>query len=164
MHEQSMNHISLKKIGKLVASWQWLWNILGMRIMCLKASTCMEICWLDEMVKCGQNDVWNPLLHRHVVLHLLSFISLLSKVNCSGADAQVVSCHCYPIVFHHFVEQLAVFYISKLVLYLVFYPKTQYCDGTMSGLSTKICKLCVNLYILTVKPLQTDRHTNTTSE
>ena len=39
----------------------------------------------------------------------------VSRVNCSGADAQVVSSHCY-LVFHPFVEQLTVYYISGLVL------------------------------------------------
>ena len=28
----------------------------------------------------------------------------VSKVNCSGTDTQVVSCHCYLVVFHPFVE------------------------------------------------------------
>ena len=32
---------------------------------------------------------------------------LASEVNCSGADEQVFSCHCYLVVFHPFVEQLA---------------------------------------------------------
>ena len=31
----------------------------------------------------------------------------VSKVNHSGADVQVISCHCYLVVFHPFVEQLA---------------------------------------------------------
>ena len=39
----------------------------------------------------------------------------VSKVNCSGADAQVVSCHGYLVVFHPFVEQLTIFHISELV-------------------------------------------------
>ena len=38
-----------------------------------------------------------------------------SRVNRSGADAQVVSCHGY-LVFHPYVEQLTVFYVSGLVL------------------------------------------------
>ena len=29
-------------------------------------------------------------------------------MNHSGTVAQVVSCHCYPVVFHPFVEQLTV--------------------------------------------------------
>ena len=39
-----------------------------------------------------------------------------SEVNSSSADAQVVSCHRYLIVFHPFVEQLTVFHTSGLVL------------------------------------------------
>ena len=39
-----------------------------------------------------------------------------SKVNRLGADAQVVSCHRYLIVFHPFVEQLTIFHTSGLVL------------------------------------------------
>ena len=38
-----------------------------------------------------------------------------SEINCSCVHAQVVSCHGY-LVFHPFVEQLTVFYISGLVL------------------------------------------------
>ena len=39
-----------------------------------------------------------------------------TEVNRLGADAQVVSCHCYLAVFHPFIEQLTVFHISGLVL------------------------------------------------
>ena len=39
----------------------------------------------------------------------------VSKANRSGADAQVVSCHRYLVVFHSFIEQLTVFHISGLV-------------------------------------------------
>ena len=39
-----------------------------------------------------------------------------SKVNSSGGDVQVVSCHRYLVVFHPFVEQLTVFHTSGLVL------------------------------------------------
>ena len=75
------------------------------------------------------------LLQCCAVYHLLSFISSLSKVSHSGADVQVVFCHCYPVVFHLFVEQLTIFYISGLVLYpaVVFYrpsPTLRYRDGT----------------------------------
>ena len=42
------------------------------------------------------------------VVTKLSFIYLVhgsaSEVDCSGADVQVVSCHCYLVVFHLFVE------------------------------------------------------------
>ena len=40
-----------------------------------------------------------------------------SQVNRLGANAQVVSCHGY-LVFHPFVEQLTVSYVSRLVLAL----------------------------------------------
>ena len=40
-----------------------------------------------------------------------------SKVNRSGADAQVVSCHCYTVIFHPIVVHLTVFYISRLILW-----------------------------------------------
>ena len=39
-----------------------------------------------------------------------------SEVNCSVADAQVVSCYRYLVVFHPFVEQLTAFHTSGLVL------------------------------------------------
>ena len=39
----------------------------------------------------------------------------VSKVNRSGADAQVVSCHSNLVVLHPFVEQLTIFRISELV-------------------------------------------------
>jgi len=39
-----------------------------------------------------------------------------SKANRSGADAQVVSCHRYLVVFHPFIEQLTVFHTSGLIL------------------------------------------------
>ena len=40
-----------------------------------------------------------------------------SKVNRLGADAQVISCHGY-LVYHLFVKQIIVFYVSGLVLAL----------------------------------------------
>ena len=39
-----------------------------------------------------------------------------SEVNSSSADAQVVSCHHYLVIFHPFVEQLTIFHTSGLVL------------------------------------------------
>ena len=33
----------------------------------------------------------------------------VSKVNRSGSDVQVISCHLYLAIFHPFVEQLAVY-------------------------------------------------------
>ena len=44
------------------------------------------------MAKCGRDDA----VHGPV-----------SEVNCSGADVQVISCNCYLVVFHLFVEHLA---------------------------------------------------------
>ena len=54
---------------------------------------------------------------RHAVLRL-SVHESASKVNRSGGDAQVVSCHRYLVVFHPFVEHLTVFHTSGLVLAL----------------------------------------------
>ena len=48
----------------------------------------------------------------------LSVHGSASKVNGSGCDTQVVSCHRYLVVFHPFVEQLTVFHTSGLVLAL----------------------------------------------
>ena len=45
-----------------------------------------------------------------------------NEVNCSGADAQVISCHCYPVVFDPFVEQLTVFRGLALQPAIMFYP------------------------------------------
>ena len=45
----------------------------------------------------------------------LSIYESVSKVNHSGGDAQVVSCH-HCFVVHPFVEQLIVFHTSELVL------------------------------------------------
>ena len=39
-----------------------------------------------------------------------------SKVNSLSADTQVISRHCYFVVFHPFVEQLTVFHTSGLIL------------------------------------------------
>ena len=39
-----------------------------------------------------------------------------SEANSSSADAQVVLCHRYLVVFHPFIEQLTVFHTSGLVL------------------------------------------------
>ena len=46
---------------------------------------------------------------RRAVLHL-SVHESASKVNRSGGDTQVISCHHYLVVFHPFVEQLTVFH------------------------------------------------------
>ena len=44
------------------------------------------------------------------------FTGQQAKVNRSGGDAQVVSCHHYLVVFHPFVKQLTVFRTSRFVL------------------------------------------------
>ena len=46
----------------------------------------------------------------------IAFTSVLSEVNRSCADALVISCDCYPDIFHPIVEQLTIFYISGLAL------------------------------------------------
>ena len=65
----------------------------------------------------------------------------VSEVNCSGADGQVVSCHCYLVIFHSFVEQLTVFHISGLVLVsssiLHVLNLDLNHDGSMSGMCQK---------------------------
>ena len=38
----------------------------------------------------------------------------VSEVNRSGADAQVVSCHCYLVIFHPFIEQLVNRFLYQL--------------------------------------------------
>ena len=54
---------------------------------------------IGQMAQCGQDDTVLPStypVHRSP-----------NEVNPLGADVQVVSCHCYLVVFHLFVEQLA---------------------------------------------------------
>ena len=89
-----------------------------------------------------------------------------SKVNHSGGDAQVVSCHRYLVVFHPFVEQLTVFHTSGLVLALSSIFRVldstlimPLCDGILSGTCQKVRKLCINPYISIVNPLRTAIHT-----
>ena len=52
---------------------------------------------------------------RRAVLRL-SIHKSASEVKRSGGDTQVISRHCYLVVFHPFVEQLTVFHTSGLVL------------------------------------------------
>ena len=47
---------------------------------------------------------------RHRAVLRLSIHKSASKVNRSGGDAHVVSCHRYLVIFHPFVEQLTVFH------------------------------------------------------
>ena len=72
-----------------------------------------------------------------------------SKVNCSGADAQVTSCHRYLVVFHPFVEQLTVFHISELVLTSssILKTLTPIVMASWAARAKEVCKLCINPYI-----------------
>ena len=82
-------------------------QVLGMhmRIICLTQST-----WKisGKIAKCGRDDM---VLTSTYLVHRSA-----SKMNRSGADVQAVSCYCYLVIFHPFVEQLTVLYISGLVL------------------------------------------------
>ena len=78
-----------------------------MRIMCLILST-----WKVQLDKMAKLEARSRC--RHAVLRL-SRPRVSERNKSLGADAQVVSCHSY-VVFHPFVEQLTVFYISGLVL------------------------------------------------
>ena len=57
-------------------------------------------------------EVWSR--RRHAVL-CLSCSQVSKRNNCLNGDVQVVSSHCYLVIFHPFVELLTVFYISGLV-------------------------------------------------
>ena len=91
--------------------------------------------WLDEMAKL-EPRLRDPVLSSAYPVH-----ESASEVNCSGADGQVVSCHCYLVTFHSFVEQLTVFHISGLVLALSSVLRVLdlglYHDGIMSGMCQK---------------------------
>ena len=56
------------------------------------------------------------LARQHRAVLRLSVHESASEINHSGGDAQVVSRHCYLVVFHLFVEQLTVFHTFGLVL------------------------------------------------
>ena len=92
-----------------------------MRIMCLMLSTWKVVDWTKwrstiEMIQLQYLCSGVFLLGCHAVFHLPhSWVS--EQVNHSGADVQVVPCHCYPVVFHPIVQQLPVLYISGLVLW-----------------------------------------------
>ena len=73
-----------------------------MHIGCLTQST-----WKFEMVKLEALRA-----RRHCAVLRLPVHESTGEVNCSGGDAQVVSCHCYLVVFHPFVEQVTVFHTS----------------------------------------------------
>ena len=48
-------------------------------------------------------------------------IDFVKKVNCSSADVQVISCHCYLFVFHSFVEHLASRLLYQLQCACIFF-------------------------------------------
>ena len=126
-----------------------------MCIMCLMPS--MWKFWLDEMAKL-EPRLRDPVLSSAYPVH-----ESASEVNCSGADRQVVSCHCSLVIFHSFVEQLTVFHISGLILasssVLQVLNLDLHHDGIMSGMCHK---LCVNSIINRYG--QTCIHTSTTSD
>ena len=82
-----------------------------------------------------------------------------SQVNCSGADAQVVSCHRYLVVFHPFVEQLTFFHTSGLVLASSSILRVLIVMASWAARAKEVRKLCVNQYISMVNLLRTDIHT-----
>ena len=66
-----------------------------------------------------ESSKWRSLKHFRVDAVLSSVYPVhrsASKVNCSSADTQIISCHRYLVVYHPFVEQLTVFHTSGLVL------------------------------------------------
>ena len=103
------------------------------------------------------------LVRRRRAVLRLSIHESVSEVNHSDGDAQVVSRHCYLVVFHPFVEQLTVFHTSGLVLASSSIFRVHNLDlhaiaryGILSGTCQKVRKLCINLYISIVNPLRTD--------
>ena len=89
----------------------------------------------------------------------LSIHESASKVNRSGADAQVFSYHGY-LVFHPFAEQLTAFFRISLDL---FWHRLQSSESstsasiTCNGIMSVLCrKLCINPYIVNL--LQTYIH------
>lgn len=72
-----------------------------------------------------------------------------SGVNHSGADAQVVICHRYLVIFHLFVDQLPISYISGLVSSLPSSSKQHNPLQTLSQTKTSLAfatptKLCAS--------------------
>ena len=80
-----------------------------MRIMCLTPSTCVE-----SLIR-RNGDGRSTVETTPCCASAYPVQGSASKVNPSGADAQVVPCHGY-LAFHPRVEQLTVFYVSGLVL------------------------------------------------
>ena len=86
-------------------------------------------------------EVWSR--RRHAVL-CLSCSQVSERNNCINVDKQVVSCHCYLVIFHPFVELLTVFYICGLIFWpAVFYLSESsasicgHCKDIMSGMCQK---------------------------
>ena len=112
----------------------------------------VESCRSDEMVERVRDDSVPPLWSLPTATLCsppctYAVNRLASEVNPSGADPQVDFCHCYPVVFQPFVEQLTVFYCSgcvlkpAVVLYLPSLPSRWHHS------TRKVRKLCVNQYI-----------------
>ena len=69
-----------------------------------------------EHIESSEMAKLEALVRQRCAVLCLSVHKSVSEVNRSGGDAQVVSCHCYLVVFYPFVEQLTVFHTSGLVL------------------------------------------------
>ena len=80
-------------------------------IMCLTLSTCSQVSKQNESLNISLCS-----LYCNAVLRLSHLCGSASEVKCSGADMQVISCHCYPVTLSPIVEQLNSFYISGLLL------------------------------------------------
>ena len=82
----------------------------------------------------------------------MPFYGSANEVNSSSADAQVVSCHRYLVVFYPCVEQLTVFHTSGLVLALSSILRVL---ESWAARAKQVRKLCLNRYISTINPWQT---------
>ena len=83
------------------------------------------------------------LLQCHAVLRLSCHRSA-SEVNRSGADAQVIPCHSYPVIFHPIIDQLTVFYISGLIL-LSSKSSVAILMSPRAAHAREVRKLCIDL-------------------
>ena len=92
-------HFSFEMSFQTLAVCYILTRYTHIHIMCLTLSTCSRVSKQSELLS---NRLWycNAMLSTAYPVHRSA-----SKVNCSGADMQVVSCLCYP-VFHPIVQQL----------------------------------------------------------
>ena len=83
--------------------------------------------------------------------------------NCSGADAQVVSCHCilssFILLLSSLVHRLP--YLDLLWRRLL---SSESLTSIVIACAKQVRKLCVNPYISIVNLLQTYKHTNTISD